>query len=117
MEYSIQDYENEKFKTQRLESSFDGGLLQMIGWSIVGFILTAFTFGLAFPWALCLVYGWKINHTVVEGRRLRFIGNGMSLFGNWVKWVFLTIITLGIYSFWLGIALEKWKVKNTIFES
>jgi len=97
-------------------SYFDGGLLQLIGWSILGGLITFVTLGICYPWALCMVYGWKINHTVVEGKRLRFTGTAMDLFVNWIKWFFLCVITLGIYSFWLGIALEKWKVKNTVFE-
>ena len=99
------------------ESYFDGGLLSYIGWIILGTIVTLVTIGIAYPWALCMVYGWKINHTVVNGKRLRFTGTGIGLFGNWIKWFLLTIITCGIYSFWLFIALEKWKVKNTIFEN
>jgi len=96
-------------------SYFDGGLLGLLGWKILGLLVTVFTFGICYPWALCMVYGWKIKHTVVEGRRLVFKGSAIGLFGNWIKWLFLTIITLGIYSLWLGIALEKWKVKNTFF--
>jgi len=96
-------------------SYFDGGLLSLIGWKILGFIVTIFTLGICYPWALCMVYGWRINHTVIEGRRLKFTGSAVGLFGNWIKWLLLCIITLGIYSFWLGIALEKWKVKNTTF--
>ncbi|MEA1976029.1 MAG: hypothetical protein U9N10_10965 [Bacillota bacterium] len=99
------------------ESYFDGGLLQFIGWSILGALISGITLGIAFPWAICMMYKWKINHTVVEGRRLKFNGKGVGLFGNWIKWWFFTIITLGIYGFWLGIALEKWKVKNTTFEN
>ncbi|MBU5456058.1 DUF898 family protein [Caproiciproducens sp. MSJ-32] len=97
------------------ESYFDGGLLELIALRILGIIITTVTFGICYPWALCMVYGWKINHTVINGRRLRFNGKAINLFGNWIKWFFLCIITLGIYSFWLGIALEKWKVKNTSF--
>lgn len=97
------------------DSYFDGGLLQLVCWTILGAIITAVTFGICYPWALCMVYNWKIKHTVIEGRRLQFNGSAIGLFGNWIKWFFLCIITLGIYSFWLGIALEKWKVKNTSF--
>ncbi|MDF3128846.1 DUF898 family protein [Kiritimatiellaeota bacterium B1221] len=97
------------------ESTFDGGLLSFIGWSLLGAALTFFTFGLCFPWALCMVYGWRVNHTVINGRRLKFHGRAIGLFGSWVKWLLLCILTLGIYSFWLFIALEKWKVKNTRF--
>jgi uncharacterized membrane protein YjgN (DUF898 family) len=97
------------------ESYFDGGLLQLIGWSLLGGIITSITFGICYPWALCMIYGWKTNHTVVNGKRLQFNGSAVGLFGNWIKWLLLTIITFGIYGFWLGIALEKWKVKNTSF--
>ncbi|MDR3193318.1 MAG: DUF898 domain-containing protein [Treponema sp.] len=97
------------------ESKFDGGLLQLIGWSILGSLVTIFTLGICFPWALCMIYGWKINHTVINGRRLKFTGKAINLFGHWILWVLLSVITLGIYSWWVGIALEKWKVKNTCF--
>ena len=97
------------------ESYFDGGLLRLIGWYILGILITFFTFGICYPWALCMIYGWKINHTVIEGRRLRFTGSAWSLFGHWIIWLLLSFITLGIYLFWVGIALEKWKVKNTEF--
>lgn len=97
------------------KSYFDGGLLQFIGWSLLGWLVTVFTLGICYPWALTMIYGWKINHTVVEGRRLKFNGSAIGLFGNWIKWWFLCVITLGIYSFWLFIALEKWKAKHTTF--
>ncbi|NMA72582.1 DUF898 family protein [Jeotgalibaca arthritidis] len=96
-------------------SFFDGGLFSLIGWTLLGSIITAFTFGICYPWALCMIYGWKINHTVVEGKRMRFVGSAVGLFGHWIKWLALTIITLGIYGFWVSIKLEDWKVKNTIF--
>lgn len=99
------------------ESYFDGGLLTFIGVIILGAIITSITFGICYPWALCLVYGWKINHTVIEGRRLKFNGTAIGLFGNWIKWFLLTVITLGIYGLWLHIKLEQWKVKNTSFEN
>jgi uncharacterized membrane protein YjgN (DUF898 family) len=63
-----------------------------------------------------MIYRWKVEHTVVEGQRLRFEGTAVSLFGQWVKWFILSIITLGIYSFWVKIKLEQWKTKNTFFQ-
>lgn len=96
-------------------SFFDGGLLALIGWHILGFVVTIFTVGICYPWAVCMIYGWQINHTVIEGRRMKFIGSAWGLFGNWIKWLFLSIITLGIYSFWVRIKLLDWKAKNTEF--
>lgn len=97
------------------ESVFDGGLAQYIGWRILGWIVTVCTLGICYPWSLVMVYRWKIEHTIIEGRRLKFDGTATGLFGNWIKWLILSIITLGIYSFWLSIKLEQWKVKHTHF--
>lgn len=96
-------------------SFFDGGLLALIGWSILVFLVTVLSLGILYPWSLVMVYGWKINHTVIDGHRMQFDGSAMGLFGNWIKWLFLIIITIGIYTFWVGIKLEDWKAKNTRF--
>ena len=96
-------------------SYFDGGLLQLIGWRLVGALITVVTLGICYPWALCMVYGWETKHTVINGHRLVFDGSAVGLFGNWVKWLLLCVITVGIYSLWLGIALKKWKTKHTHF--
>ena len=37
----------------------------------------------------------------------------MGLFGSWIRWWLLTIITLGIYGLWLPVSLEKWKACHT----
>ena len=96
-------------------SYFDGGLLQLIGWRLIGTLITVVTLGICYPWALCMVYGWETKHTVINGHRLVFDGSAVGLFGNWVKWLLLCVITVGIYSLWLGIALKKWKTKHTHF--
>jgi hypothetical protein len=97
------------------KSYFDGGLFQLIGWRILGFLVTVFTLGICFPWALCMIIGWETKHTVIEGRRLQFKGKAISLFGHWLLWVLLTFITFGIYGLWVGIAIRKWRIKNTFF--
>lgn len=96
-----------------MDSYFDGGLLQLIGYRILGFFVTILTAGICYPWAFCMVYRWEAKHTVIDGRRLRFDGTALGLFGQWIKWLLLTVITLGIYSFWLSIKLKQWKIKNT----
>jgi len=97
------------------KSYFDGGLLQLIGWRLLGLIVTLLTLGICYPWAVCMIYKWEAKHTVIEGERLMFTGNAKQLFGNWIKWFLLTIITFGIYGFWVGIKIKKWKAKHTEF--
>jgi uncharacterized membrane protein YjgN (DUF898 family) len=96
-------------------SHFDGGLAQLIGWTILGFLVTVFTLGICYPWSYVMIYRWETKHTVINGRRLEFDGTAVQLFGMWIKWLILIIITIGIYSFWVGISLKKWRVKHTHF--
>lgn len=87
------------------ESYFDGGLFSYIGHVILATLITVFTLGICAPWGMCILYNWKIKHTVIDGHRLYFDGTAMQLFGNWIKWWLLTIVTFGIYGFWLKIKL------------
>lgn len=98
-----------------MRSYFDGGLLQLIGWRILGILVTLCTIGICYSWAVCMVYRWETRHTVIDGRRLEFDGTALGLFGLWIKWWILSIITLGIYGFWVYISIRKWKVKHTKF--
>ncbi|MCL2655503.1 MAG: YjgN family protein [Coriobacteriia bacterium] len=102
----------------RIEGSyFDGGLAQLIGYKILGYLVTVFTLGICYPWACTMLYRWETKHTVVEGRRLEFTGTAAGLVGQWIKWLLLSIITLGIYSFWVNIKLKKWRTEHTRFQS
>lgn len=103
---------NPQFRSGR-DSYFDGSLLGYVAWSILGVIISIFTLGLGVPWAVCNLYRWEIENTVIDGSRLQFSGTGIGLFGHWLKWWFLTIITLGIYGFWVHIKLLDWKARHT----
>ena len=50
--------------------------------------------GIGAPWGACMIYSYQINHTVYNGKRLKFEGTGEELFVNIFKWVLLSIITL-----------------------
>lgn len=91
---------------------FDGGAGTYLGICIGAFLLTVCTFSLGAPWAICMRYRWRSQHTLINGQRVRFTGTGAGLFGNWIKWVLLCIITIGIYSFWVAPRLTKWIVEH-----
>jgi uncharacterized membrane protein YjgN (DUF898 family) len=95
--------------------TFDGGAATYIGTGLLAFLVAVVTLGIAYPYALVLRQRWRAKHTYIDGRQLRFIGTGMSLFGNWLKWLLLSIITLGIYLFWVGPRLQAWVVEHTDF--
>lgn len=130
-------------------SYFDGGLLGLIGTSILmlfalllpllpvgGLAVLGFTLfdilsiqivntiyaaicALAFfmlflglAWANVIALRWQYRHTVIGGKRLVFKGKKTALWGNYLKWLFLTVITLFIYGLWVGIKMQKWIIKN-----
>ena len=95
------------------ESEFTGGLLGLIGIGILTVLITCFTLGIAYPWAVVIRERWYAEHTIIDGNRMRFDGTGIGLFGNYIKWLLLSIITLGIYLFWLKIKMTQWVIRNT----
>ena len=107
--------ENKNLENVKDNSYFDGGLLSLILLVIVGGFISTLTLGICYPWAICLIYKWEVENTVIEGKRLKFTGTGIGLFGNWIKLFLLIIVTFGLYSFWAAIFIKKWKAKNTIF--
>ena len=98
------------------KSYFDGGLLQLIGWKLLGALVTLITFGICYPFALCFIYKWQMKHTVINGKRLYFDGKGYQLLGRWLLWLLLSIITLGIYTLWIPVQQNKWILKHTHYE-
>ncbi len=92
----------------REKSYFDGGTLQLIGWRLLGFLLTLITLGIGSAWAQCMIYRWQAKHTVIDGRRLVFTGKGLQLFGKWLLWGLLTLITLGIFAIFIPVKQQKW---------
>ena len=96
-----------------MKSKFRGGLLGLIGINILQCLILIFTLSFGAPWAICLKEAWYARHTTIDGHQLTFDGTGAQLFGNYIKWFFLCIITLGIYSFWLKIKMKQWVTKHT----
>ena len=97
------------------KSYFDGGLIGLTLRKLLVSFVTMITFGIAYPWAICSLLRYKYSHTVINGRRLKFTGTGTQLFGNWIKWFLLSVITFGIYSLWMGIKMAQWETKHITF--
>jgi uncharacterized membrane protein YjgN (DUF898 family) len=109
-----------KIMSEKQEGSFfDGGFWQLVGWSLLGFLVCLITLGIAFPWVCCWIISWQTSHTVIDGKRLQFNGKGLSLFGHyilrgWLLGLILTPLTLGLYPlYYYSISLKKWITKNT----
>jgi len=95
--------------------TFTGGAGSYVVARLLASLVTMVSFGIAYPFALVLLERWRCDHSLVDGRPLKFNGTGMSLFGNWLKWLLLCFVTVGIYSFWVMPRVQKWVWENTSF--
>jgi uncharacterized membrane protein YjgN (DUF898 family) len=97
------------------KSSFDGKMIQFLGWTILGGLITGITLGICYPWACCMIYKWEAKHTFINGKQLTFTGTGGGLIGKWIVWALLSIITIGIYGLWVPVKFRKWRYEHTEF--
>lgn len=96
-------------------SAFTGGVLSFLFYALLAFLAVTFTFSLALPWVYAAFHRWLARNTYIEGRQLRFDGTGGELFWKYLLWLVLTIVTFGIYGFWLYIKVTAWRVAHTHF--
>ena len=80
---------------------------------VAGVVAVYFFLFVGAAWAECISLRWTFKHTVISGYRLYFDGKSIQLFGNCLKWFFLTVVTLGIYSLFLFVRYKQWEVKHT----
>lgn len=64
------------------------------------------------PLAIHGSYRYRMAKTVWKGIRFGYTGNSAEFLKLFFKWIFLTIITFGIYGAWFSINLRKYVVKH-----
>jgi len=94
-------------------SYFDGGVLGMFGTNLLSIIVLAVPL-VGFAWSSIIKRRWETNHTVVDSRRLIFVGTVGSLFVKKLVWGLLTGITFGIYGLFVPVKEMRWETENTI---
>ena len=95
-----------------MESKFSGGVFPIFLFCIWAPILLTVTLFLATPFVTCTVIRWICSNSSIGGKNYVFKGTAMGLFGRWILWYILTIITLGIYGFWSTRNQIKWIIEN-----
>ena len=92
--------------------SFDGGAGSYTPTALIGWFITLISFGLAYPWALCMFHKWRTKHHIIDGVRLKFYGTGFSSIFVWIIWWFLSLIKLCVYILWVLPSFNKLIVKH-----
>ena len=95
--------------------TFNEDVAGFFGNYIICYLIIVFTLGIGTPWAICRMEGWKANNTTIDGRKVKFVGEGSHLLGKFIVWYLLTIITVGIYGFWAAVKMQKWKTEHVVF--
>ncbi len=95
------------------ESKFNGSILGLWGVNLLGNFVTLITLSFGMYWAHCYKERWYTKHTAYDGCQLVFDGKGIQYFGKCFVWILLTIITIGIYSFWLAVKVKNWTISHT----
>ena len=105
-----------------IELSFEGTGGELFGQLFVGVVLTVITFGIYSPWMLCDLHRFFYDNTHIyvgddEALSIAFVGTGGELFVMFLIGYVLSILTLGIYSFWFHVNLLKFFQGNTELNS
>ena len=101
-------------KSQIMETKFTGGVLPIFLFPFWVVPFMVITLGLALPWVICIVMRWICENTTIDGNKLTFEGTGGGLFGRYILWYLLTIVTLGIYSYWAVRNQIRWAIENVV---
>ena len=75
-------------------------------------VFAFFMLWLGLAWSTVIFLRWQYRHTVIGGKRLVFKGKKTALWGNFLKWLFLTVLTLTIYGLWVWIKMQRWVISN-----
>jgi uncharacterized membrane protein YjgN (DUF898 family) len=86
--------------------------LILIDQLILGVIILYLMLFAFLPLAIHGSYRYRMSRTSWRGIRFGYRGDKMEFFGNFVKWIFLTIITLGIYSAWMSVKMRSYVYGN-----
>lgn len=103
-------------KNTELSSDFTGGLLADFFIGLIVVVTSLITLGFAYPAMECRRLRWRASRTYLNGRQLVFDGEAKQLFGKYVLWALLSVITFGLYYiFSAKLKLTRWKTKHTHF--
>ena len=86
---------------------------------LVGYLLTILTVGIYGAWFVCALHKFFASNTTLHQNgqqvgNLDFVGTGGKLFVTFFVGYLLSIVTLGIYAFWLAVKMMKFFSENTV---
>lgn len=96
-----------------LGGTWKGSAIALLLVKIGCFLFTLITLWLLKPIAICWKNRFIQKRLIIDGRRMRFNGEGVQILGYWIVWTLLTLITLGIYALFRNLRVLRWVNKHT----
>ena len=78
-------------------------------------VLLIFTLGLAYPLLVKLFSQYDISAKSIDEKPLWFDGKISKIYGKYLLWLLLGLITLSLFWWFIPTRLERWKTQNTHF--
>ena len=104
--------------TQQVSLRYIGKGVDILGYVILGGILTIITLGLYTPWYFNSLVKYVCEHVQVVNpapgstTSIDFTGSGVGLLGRFILWEILVIVTLGLYLPWMISGMYGYLVEN-----
>ncbi len=96
------------------QSYFEKDELESLLLNILCTFLLIITFGLSFPLVKCIRYRYRARNTLISNKRLKYIGNTKMLVKMYIRWIILSISTLGCFILFIKVLDEKHRIEHTI---
>ena len=96
-------------------SYFDGGVGSFIGFTFLTMLVRIIPL-VGFAWADIIWLKWETNHSVIDSRRLKFEGSVGGLFGKYLLWGLLTIVTFSIFGLFVPVKYMRWVAARTFID-
>lgn len=98
------------------KSGFTATVFELFSEKLLMIWVSLVTLGIAYPWLKCHYESFKASKTYIKGRRLVFVGKGGELAKKYFLWVFLSVITFGIFSIIVLDKMHKWVIEHTHYD-
>lgn len=92
-----------------------GSIISLFFINLAKYFLSIISIGLLNTAYEIHVYKYDIEHTIIDGRKLRFDGKTKDVFKIRIKRLFFGILTLGIYLLFNRFKFKRWLCENTHF--
>lgn len=102
-----------KEKSVGTGSEFTGSAFGLLGVNLLAFLVSILTLFFGLPAMVCYKQRWMARHTIVDNRHLTFDGTAGQLFGKWIGWLIVCVLTVGLFLPFLPLKVKKWVVSHT----